>query len=236
MPLLLLAGAAIAAQAPNTLSSEEKKDGWRLLFDGRTLTGWRGFHRTEPSPGWAVADGAIRKVPAQGELGQAGGDLITVDQFENFEFQIEWKLARGGNSGIKYLVSEELPKTGYSAVSYEYQVLDDDHHPDAKQGIAGNRTAGALYDLIAPNASKRARAAGEWNQTRIVKRGTHIEHWLNGVKVVEFEQGGADLKSRIAGSKFKDTAGFGAARRGHILLQDHGDEVFYRNIKIREVK
>src|SRR5687767_13065187 len=142
---LVLVCALVATAQINELSSKEKSAGWRLLFDGKTLTGWRGFHSQQIPAGWVVEDGCIKKVQAQGELGQAGGDLITADQFTNFEFAIEWKLSKGGNSGIKYLVSESLPEKGKSAISFEYQVLDDQNHPDAKAGIAGNRTAGSLY-------------------------------------------------------------------------------------------
>jgi Domain of Unknown Function (DUF1080) len=236
--LALVAVCAIVAAAQkqtpiNQLTKAETAAGWRLLFDGKTLAGWRGFHKETPPEGWAIEDGCIKKMPAQGELGQAGGDLITADQFENFEFSIEWKLSKGGNSGVKYLVSESLPPTGKSGIAFECQVLDDDHHPDAKAGIAGNRTAGSLYDLIAARQDKTVKPIGEFNQMRIVVRGNHIEHWLNGMKVVEFERGSADFKQRIAQSKFKTTAGFGDIAKGHILLQDHGDAVWYRNIKIR---
>jgi len=221
---------------PNTLTAAEKKAGWTLLFDGKSLTGWRGFHKETVPAGWAVEDGCIKKVPGKGELGQAGGDLITVDQFANFEFSIEWKLSPGGNSGIKYLVSESLPPTGRSGVSFEMQVLDDERHPDAKMGIAGNRTAGALYDLIAPSKNKVLKPVGEFNEARLVVKGNHIEHWLNGVKVVEFERQSPALKALIAKSKFKDTKGFGETAKGHILIQDHGDPAWYRNIKIRPLK
>ncbi len=227
-------GSDKAAPSINQLTEEEKTTGWRLLFDGKTLSGWRGFHRQHPPPGWIVEDGCIKKVKS--ELGEAGGDLITVEQFDNFELQLEWKISLGGNSGIKYLVSEELPKTGYSGISFEMQILDDEHHPDAKLGIAGNRTAGALYDLIAPSKEKKLRPVGQFNQVRIVVKGHHIEHWLNGIKVLEFERGSEQFKAVIAKSKFKDTKGFGEAARGHILLQDHGDEVWFRNIKIRHLK
>lgn len=220
----------------NQLSSAEKSTGWRLLFDGKTLDGWRGFHSDKIPSGWVVEDGCIKKVAAKGELGRAGGDLITADQFDNFEFSIEWKLSQGANSGIKYLVSESLPPTGKSGVSFEYQVLDDANHPDAKAGIAGNRTAGSLYDLIPATGNKKMKPIGEFNQTRIIVRGNHIEHWLNGVKVVEFQRGSEALKRHIAESKFKDTKGFGEIAKGHLLLQDHGDTVWYRNIKIREIK
>jgi hypothetical protein len=238
---LFVAALIIAALAQNKtpinqLTKAEKASGWKLLFDGKTLDGWRGFHSDKVPAGWAVEDGCIKKVPAEGELGRAGGDLITVDQFDNFEFSIEWKLSKGANSGIKYLVSENLPPTGRSGVSFEYQVLDDEAHPDAKQGIAGNRTAGSLYDLIPASKDKKLKPVGEFNQTRIIVRGNHIEHWLNGVKVLEFERSGEKLKQHIAESKFKNTKGFGETAKGHILLQDHGDAVWYRNIKIRAIK
>ena len=240
--ILLVAVCFIAALAQtktspsNQLTQSEKAGGWKSLFDGKTLNGWRGFHSDKVPGGWAVEDGCIKKVKAQGELGQAGGDLITVDQFQNFEFSVEWKLAKGTNSGIKYLVSESLPATGKSAVSFEYQVLDDVNHPDAKAGIAGNRTAGSLYDLIPASKNKKVNPIGEFNQTRIVVKGNHIEHWLNGIKVVEYDRTSDDYKKHLAESKFKNTKGFGEAPKGHILLQDHGDEVWFRNIKIRELK
>lgn len=233
---LIIAAPAQNNTPANQLTGAEKAAGWRLLFDGKTFDGWRGFHSDKVPTGWVVEDGCIKKVPAHGELGQAGGDLITVDQFDNFELSVEWKLAKGTNSGIKYLVSESLPPTGRSGVSFEYQVLDDDNHPDAKAGIAGNRTAGSLYDLIPASKDKKLNPIGEFNLTRIVVKGDHIEHWLNGMKVVEFERGGEELKQHIAESKFKNTTGFGETAKGHILFQDHGDAVWYRNIKVRALK
>jgi Domain of Unknown Function (DUF1080) len=236
--LIITAPAQNNASA-NKLSKAEKNAGWRLLFDGESFDGWRGFHneKVPDGPGgWMIEDGCIKKIPAQGALGRAGGDLITVDQFDDFEFSIEWKLTKGANSGIKYLVSESLPSAGRSGVSFEYQVLDDDNHPDAKAGIAGNRTTGSLYDLIPASKAKKLKPIGGFNLTRIVVKGNHIEHWLNGVKVVEFERGGEKLKQHIAESKFKNTKGFGETSKGHILLQDHGDAVWYRSIKIRAIK
>lgn len=239
--LLAVATLFIAASAQdktpvNQLTEAEKADGWRLLFDGKTFDGWRGFHSDKVPAGWAIEDGCIKKVPAEDESSQASGDLISADQFDNFEFSIEWKLSKGANSGIKYLVSESLPPTGRSGISFEYQVLDDENHPDAKAGIAGNRTAGSLYDLIAASKDKKLNPVGEFNLTRIVVKGNHIEHWLNDVKVLEFERGGEKLKQHIAESKFKNTKGFGETAKGHILLQNHGDAVWYRNIKIRTLK
>jgi hypothetical protein len=233
---LIIAAPAQDKTPANQLTEAEKAAGWRLLFDGKTFDGWRGFHSDKVPAGWAIEDGCIKKVPAEGEMGQAGGDLITVDQFDNFEFSVEWKLSKGANSGVKYLVSESLPPEGKSAVSFEYQVLDDDNHPDAKAGIAGNRTAGSLYDLIPASKAKKLNPIGEFNQTRIVIKGNHIEHWLNGMKVVEFERGGEALKKHIAESKFKNIKGFGEIAKGHILLQDHGNAAWYRNIKIRAIE
>ena len=224
------------AQKPNELTAAEKKAGWKLLFDGKTFTGWRGFHKETVPEGWIIEDGCISRIAAHGQLGQAGGDLITVDQFENFEFTLEWKISPKGNSGIKYLVSETLPPKGKSAISFEMQVLDDDGHPDAKMGINGNRKASALYDLIPPNAQKQLKPVGEFNQIRLVVKGKHIEHWLNGKKVVEFERESEALKAHIAKSKFKDQPLFGTFSKGHLLLQEHGDKVWYRNIKIRALK
>ena len=227
-----------ASTTSNTLTEAEKAEGWHLLFDGQTLNGWRGFHQQGVPAAWKVEDHALAKIPmgknAEGKVIE-GPDLITTDQYGDFELQLEWKISRGGNSGIKYLVSEDQPKEGGHAVSFEMQVIDDDNHPDATKGINGNRAAGALYDLL-PATHKTLKPVGEYNHVRLIKKGTHIEHWLNGTKVLEFDQGSPELKAAIAQSKFKDKPGFGEAQKGHILLQDHGDAVWYRNIKIRELK
>ena len=223
---------AQSAPAPNTLTAAEKAAGWVLLFDGKTTAGWRGFHSDKfPETGWGVADGAIKT-----GLGPGGGDIITVGQFDNFEFTIEWKIRAGGNSGIKYLISEDLIKTGRSGLGFEMQVLDDDLNADAKAGLDGNRTAGALYDLIAPVKSKVLRPVGDWNLAGVKVQGNHVEHYLNGGKILEFDMFSADLSARIANSKFKVNPGFGEVKKGHILLQDHAAEVWFRNIKLRALK
>lgn len=227
------------APFPNTLTPAERSAGWHLLFDGRTLAGWRGVgYDTVPSSHWVVVDGAIKKI-ASGNVPRVadgrplvGGDLMTVDSFADFELSFEWKVTPGANSGVKYNVSEamSLAQPTHSALGFEYQVLDDDRHEDAK--LPSHR-AGALYDLIAPGDRKQLRPVGEWNSARILVRGNHGEHWLNGVKVVEFELGSAHLDSLLAASKYKVIPGFGTKRTGHIVLQDHGDEVYFRDIKVR---
>jgi hypothetical protein len=244
--LLALWTASLCAQSshsPNTLSAAERAAGWRLLFDGRTLAGWRGLGLDSvPTAHWNVVDGTIHKV-ASGNVpkmpdGQPanGGDLMTIDTFGDFELAFDWRVVPGTNSGVKYNVSEEYSlanASNHAALGFEYQVLDDSLNEDNK--LATHR-AGALYDMIAPNAKKRLKPVGGWNSSRIVFRGNHGEHWLNGEKVVEFDLGTPRMDSALAKSKYRVLKGFADRRSGHIILQDHGDEVFYRNIKIREIK
>lgn len=224
-----------AVATVNALTPAERAAGWRLLFDGKTWSGWRGFRREKmPDEGWTIEDGAIKHIAGNGEQSKQGGDIITVGKYDNFELQLEWRISPGGNSGIKYLIDEDMVKSGYSGLGFEMQVLDDNGHPDAKMGKEGNRTASALYDLIAPQ-NKVLHQVGEWNQVRLIVNGNHVEHWLNGAKVVEYELGSSELKALIAESKYKTIPGFGEVRKGHILLQDHGHEVWFRNIKLREL-
>jgi hypothetical protein len=231
-PLSCRSAQGTAGEA-NTLTRQEKKAGWMLLFDGRTMNGWRGAYMDSlPSRGWEVRDGALAVNESGGGEAAFGGDIVTIDEYASFELLVDFKLTAGANSGIKYFVIEDQPKTPGSAKGLEYQLLDDARHPDAKLGINGNRTCASLYDLI-PAANKPAVPIGEWNQARILVRGTHVEHWLNGVKVLEFERGGPAFLAHKAESKFKDIPGFGEYPRGHILLQDHGNRVLFRNIKIR---
>ena len=222
-----------AREMQNVLGFRERGEGWRLLFDGVTLNGWRGAYLDSlPARGWEVRDGMLIVQSSGGGEAAFGGDIVTREEFSSFDLRLEFKLTEGANSGIKYFVTEQQPKTPGSAKGLEYQLLDDARHPDAKLGINGNRTLASLYDLM-PASKKVTRAIGEWNQARILVRGRHVEHWLNGVKVLSYERGGKEFLAHKGASKFRDLDGFGEARSGHILLQDHGNQVFFRNIKIR---
>ena len=214
----------------NTLTpARSATAGWRLLFDGKTTDGWRGFKKADfPARGWAVADGCLKKVATAPATRWARATSSPRDTFGDFDLRFEWRIAPGGNSGVKYFVTEE--RSG--PIAHEYQVLDDAGHPDAKVGT--HRQASAFYDVLPPSpAAKQLQPVGEFNRSRVLVRGNHVEHWLNGAKVLEYELGSPELKAAIAKSKFKDVAGFGTKIEGRILLQDHGDEVCYRNVKIQ---
>jgi len=204
----------------NTLTSEEKAAGWQLLFDGESTAGWRNYGKPTISDGWKVQDGALTRVGA-------GGDIITNDEFGNFELSIDWKIEPGGNSGVFYRASEEKDEIYWNAP--EMQVLDDAKHPDGQNPL---QSAGAAYDLY-PAPRGHVRPGGEWNTARLIVNGNHVEQWLNGFKMVEFELGSRDWDSKIAGSKFKPHPKFGKNAQGHIGLQDHGNVVAFRNTKIR---
>jgi hypothetical protein len=229
--------------APNTLSAAEHAAGWRLLWDGRTTDGWRSAKAdTFPARGWEIADGALTVLASDGGEATAGGDIITRERFAEFELQVDFKLTPVANSGIKYLVQPNLspidratgrPAAVGSAIGLEYQVLDDARHPDAKLGRDGNRTLGSLYDLIPASADKQPNAIGEWNTARILVTASRVEHWLNGRKILAYDRASPAFRDAVAASKFRDRPGFGTWRDGHILLQEHGDRVSYRNIKIR---
>lgn len=195
--------------------------GWRALFDGSTTSGWRGFRQQTMPEGWQVVDGALTRV------GKAG-DIITIEQFEDFELTLEWKVAAGANSGVFYRVTEDEDAMWKTAP--EMQVIDNAYREPLKPA----QLAGANYDLHPPTRDT-SRAAGSWNDTRILVRGNHVEHWLNGAKVVEYELGSDDWKRRVQASKFNAHPRYGRARKGHIGLQDHGDTVAYRNIRIRTI-
>jgi hypothetical protein len=204
----------------NSLTDAEKAAGWRLLFDGSTTTGWRNYGKPTISDGWKVQDGALTRTGA-------GGDIITNDQFKNFELSLDWKIEPGGNSGVFYRASEDTDAIYWNAV--EMQVLDDAKHPDGQSPLT---SAGAAYDLY-PAPRGVVKPANEWNAVRLVVNGNHVEQWLNGVKVVEYEFGSRDWNSKVAASKFAPHPHFGKNTQGHIGLQDHGNVVAFRNIKVR---
>lgn len=215
----------------NTLSKKEQKDGWKLLFDGKTTTGWRNFNANTIGKAWKIDDNALH-LDNSVTTREDRGDIMTAGEFENYEFSIDWKIDSCGNSGIIFNVVED-PK--YRAVWHtgpEMQVLDNTCHPDAK--IEKHR-AGDLYDLI-KSSKETVKPAGQWNTAKIVSNKGKYEFWLNGYKAVEFTMHDAAWDALVAGSKFKNMADFGKATKGHIALQDHGDKVWYRNIKIREIK
>lgn len=256
-PLLLLASAlagcdgagearsadpALAAPTDGVLSGAGFEQSWRPLFDGETFDGWRGLGRDSiPTAHWTIENGTIRKI-ASGDVPTApdgqpleGGDLMTRDTYQDFDLYFEWRVSPGGNSGIKYNVSEEMSTASpprYAALGFEYQILDDDLHPDAE--IPSHR-AGALYDILPANDRKRLRPVGEWNESRLLFQGNRGEHWLNGELIVEFELGTPEMDSLVAASKYDVVPGFADRRRGHIVLQDHGDDVWFRNLRIREL-
>jgi Domain of Unknown Function (DUF1080) len=219
----------------NNLSEQEKKQGFKMLFNGTDFTGFRAVHGTKmPEKRWNVVNGEI--VIGKSDGSETGNDIVTTDQYGAFELTFEFKLTEGANSGVKYFVNEAFDSGGKSGVGLEYQVLDDAKHPDAKMGAVGNRTMSSLYDLIpATKLEPRfQRKVGTWNQARIVVLPNNwVQHWLNGYKVVEYERKSNIYNALVARSKYEKYAGFGAGDKGHILLQDHGDNVFYRSIKIR---
>ena len=223
----------------NTLTGNEQTDGWKLIWDGKTTTGWRGSATAAfPQKGWTVEDGML--IPNKGE-NKGGGDIVTEKRFKNFILEVDFKITEGANSGIKYFIQAE-PGKGDTR-GFEYQVLDDARHPDAKMGVNGNRTLGSIYDLVPPNSQdfdpsqpiKRVNGIGQWNRARIEVNGDRVAHYLNGVKIIEISKKSKTFKDAIQKSKFNNTPGFGEFEDGHILLQDHGHEVAYRNIKIKEL-
>lgn len=217
----------VVSAAENQISKAEKSAGWELLFDGKSLDGWRVYRQKkgEQPPGWAIENGTLRSVPKV-----KGSNLVTERKFNDFEFSFDWKIAPKGNNGIKYFVTEDRP----AAPGHEYQIIDDTGHPDGKLGP--KRQTGSFYDVLPPAADKPLRAPGEWNTSKIVVRGKRVEHWLNGKNVLTYELDSPEVKAGLASSKFNKYPDFGTKLTGHIMLTYHSDECWFRNLKVRELK
>ena len=228
----------VANYTLNTISPQEKAQGFSLLFNGKNLSGWRSAsQKAAPEKGWVVENGILQVLPEDTAGGVRWGDLLSVKDYKAFELNFDFKLTEGANSGVKYFVTEA--PNSKSGLGLEYQVLDDERHPDAKKGMAGNRTQASLYDLIAPTKlePRHQSKIGEWNHGKIVVYPDNkVEHWLNGFKVVAYERGSDAFKKLVAGSKYAKNKNFGLGKNGPVLLQDHGNAVYYKNIKIREIK
>jgi len=222
----------------NQLTVDEAKNGWKLLWDGKTTKGWRGARLDDfPDKGWEIEDGVLTVLSSGGEESAAGGDIVTTDLYGDFELKVDFKLTEGANSGVKYYVDTDLNKGPGSSIGLEYQILDDERHPDAKLGNhEGSRTVASLYDLIQADVDKPINPIGEWNTAYIVSKDNHVEHWLNGMKVLEYERGSENFKKLVSESKYVKWPNFGESANGHILLQDHGDRVSFKNIKIKPIK
>jgi sugar phosphate isomerase/epimerase len=222
----------------NTLTDLEKAEGWKLLWDGQSTEGWRGAKLSVfPANGWTIQNGVLIVNQNDGRESTNGGDIITTQKYKDFILKVDFKITKGANSGIKYFVDPELNKGEGSAIGCEFQILDDNNHPDAKLGVKGNRTLGALYDLIPPDRSAGNYSFNEkdFNTATIIVEGNRVQHYLNGVKIVEYTRNNQEFNALVAYSKYADWPRFGNLPEGHILLQDHGDQVFYKNIKIKEL-
>ena len=220
----------------NTISEKEKQEGWELLWDGKTTNGWRGARLDHfPEQGWVIDDGILKVMSSGGAESAFGGDIVTIKKYKNFVLKVDFKITEGANSGVKYFVDPDLNTGEGSAIGCEFQILDDNKHPDAKLGVEGNRKLGALYDLIPAPKDKPFRK-GFFNTAMIVVKDNHVEHWLNNVKIVEYERNNQMWEALVNFSKYKDWPNFGNAMSGHILLQDHGDEVWFKNVKIKELR
>lgn len=216
----------------NNLTIHEEESGWKMLWDGKTFNGWESANSKDLNSAWRIEDGILTVNPTEEDH-----DIITEKTFEEFELKLEFKLTEGANSGLKYYVNTFEEGDNSSYLGLEFQILDDNNHPDALKGIPlGSRTVGGLYDIFVPNKQKYIQPIGEWNRVIIVSKNNKVTHWLNNIKILEYDRSSETFNNAVANSKFKDVEGFGVSKSGHILLQEHDSKVSFRNIKIRELK
>lgn len=222
----------LACAQDNRLTPSEQKAGWQVLFDGADMKGWHEAASGAPVTGVQIEGGLLTLQKS----GHHQGDIVTDRTFANFELLVDFNIESGGNSGVKYFVNDQVNAAAHDhQLGFEYQILDDDKHPDAKLGHDGNRKTASLYDILPSHTAGAYRGPGVWNTARIVVRGNHGEHWLNGVKVLEYDRSSPEFRAAFLQSKFTHFAGFADAGSGHVLLQDHGDTVHFRNVKVREL-
>jgi Domain of Unknown Function (DUF1080) len=237
LPVMLFQSAQIlVAQVNNTLAEAEVHSGWKLLFDGRTTNGWRGAYANEfPAKGWVVKDGELRGVLSGGMESGDGGDIVTLKKYSSFDLLFDWKLGPGGNSGVKYFVEERQPKPAGSQPGYEYQIIDDANYIYRGEHLPPRLKTASIYDVVAANL-KSDTEMSVWHQSRVLVRGDHIQHWLDGVEVLDVDRRSDLFKQGVADGKFRNYPGFATIPSGYILLQDHGHNVAFRNIKIKELQ
>ena len=232
--IIMMLSCTSTSQTDNSLSSKEIKEGWQLLFDGSTSSGWiNAVTKSFPETGWEIKEGTLATNPElKGEHG--GGDIVSTGKYKNFELSVDFNYKPGANSGIKYFIDTERDSGIYRSIGCEYQILDDNKHPDANAGLSGNHKLACLYDLIPP-VNVKDNGPNAWNNAKIIVNGSHVQHWLNGQMTVEYYRGSQDWEEAVSKSKFKDIPDFGETIEGRLLLQEHGDAVAFKNIKIREI-